>query len=41
MIFDVVRKEEKKKYKTKEEALKAHKGVKFNEDHKALVLWSL
>ena len=41
MIFDTIRREEKTKYKTKEEALQAHKGVKFIEDHNALVLWSL
>ena len=29
------------KYRTKEEVLQAHKGVRFSEDHKALVLWSL
>ena len=41
MIFDAVRREEKTKYKTKEESLQDHKGVKFSEDHKALVLWLL
>ena len=41
MNFDVVRREEKKKFKIEEEALQAHKGVKFSEEHKALVLWSL
>ena len=41
IAFDVVKKERYTKYKTKEEAKQAHKEVNYNEDHKALVLWSL
>ena len=41
IIFDSVRRESQEKFKTEEEVQTAHKGVKFSEDHKALVLWSL
>jgi hypothetical protein len=41
IIFDVVRKEKETKYRIEEEAKQAHKGVKYSDDHKALVLWSL
>ena len=41
MIFDAVRREGQTKYSIEEEVHHAHKGVKFSEDHKALVLWSL
>ena len=41
IIFDSVRREGQAKFKTEEEVQTAHKGVKFSEDHKALVLWSL
>ena len=40
-IFYTVRKETKTKYKTKIEDKQALKGVKYSEDHKSLVLWSL
>ena len=41
IVFDVVKKEIYTKYRTKEEAMQAHKGVKYSKDHEALVLWSL
>lgn len=41
IIFYAVRKEKDTKYKIEEEARQATKGVKFSDDHKALVLWSL
>ena len=41
MVFDAVKREGQASFKTKEEVHQAHKGVKFSEDHKALVMWSL
>ena len=41
IIFDSVRRKGQAKFKTEEEVQTAHKGVKFSEDHKALVLWSM
>ena len=41
MIFDVVRREGQTSYRIEEEVQQAHKGVKFSEDHMALVMWSL
>ena len=36
-IFYAIRKETATKYKIEEGAIQAHKGVKYSEDHKALV----
>ena len=41
IVFDSVRTEGQAKFKIEEEVQIAHRGVKFSEDHKALVLWSL
>ena len=41
IVFDSVRREGQAKFKTEEEVQIADRGVKFSEDHKALVLWSL
>ena len=41
VIFDSVRRKGQAKFKTEEEVQTVHKGVKFSEDHKALVLWSV
>ena len=41
MVFDVVKREGQTKFKIEEEVHMAQKVVKFSEDHKALVLWSL
>ena len=37
-IFDAVRKEGQTKYRLEEEVHQAHKGVRFSENHKDLVL---
>ena len=41
IIFYVVRKEKDTRYRIEEEARQATKGVKFSNDQKAFVLWSL
>ena len=41
IVFDAVRREGQAKFRIEEDVQMAHKGVKFSEDHKALVLWSL
>ena len=41
MVFDAVRREGQTRFRIEEEVQMAHKGVKFSEDHKALVMWSL
>ena len=41
MVFDAVRREGQERFRIEEEVHMAHKGVKFSEDHKALVMWSL
>ena len=41
MVFDVVRREGQAKFRIEEEVHMAHKGFKFSEDHKALIMWSL
>ena len=41
MIFDAMRKEIETKFRTKEEVKQSHKGVKYSDDHKALVMWSI
>jgi hypothetical protein len=41
MIFYSIRKENDVQYKTEEEILQAHRGVKYNNDHQALVIWSI
>ena len=41
MVFDAMRREGQTRYRTEEEVQQAHKGVKFSEDHKALVMWYL
>ena len=41
MVFHLVRREGQTKYRIEEEVHQAHKGIKFGEDHKALVMWSL
>ena len=41
IVCDSVRREGQAKFRTEEEVQTAHKGVKFSEDHIALVLWSL
>ena len=40
MVFDAMRREGQKRYRKEKEVQQAHKGVKFSEDHKALVMWS-
>lgn len=39
MIFDTVRKEKDTHFKTEEEVLQAHKGLKYSDDHQSLVIW--
>ena len=41
MVFDAIRREGQARFRIEEEVQMAHNGVKFSEDHKALVLWSL
>ena len=41
MVFDVVRRDGQERFRIEEEVQQAHKGVKFSEDHKAIVMWSL
>ena len=41
IVFDSVRREGQAKFKIEEEVQTAQRGVKFSEDHKALVLWSV
>ena len=41
IVFDSVRKEGQARFRIEEEVQTTHRGVKFSEDHKALVLWSL
>ena len=41
IVFDSVRKQRDVKLRTAEEVLQAHRGVKFSDDHQALVIWSL
>ena len=39
IVFDSVRKQKDVQLKTKEDVLQAHRGVKFSDDHQALVMW--
>ena len=39
MIFNSIIKEKDVQYKTEEEVMQAHRGVKFSDDHQALVIW--
>lgn len=41
IIFDAMRKEKETKFSTKEEVKESHKGVKYRNDHKALVIWCI
>ena len=41
IIFYSIRKEKDVQYKTKEETLQAHRGVKYSNDHQALVILSI
>lgn len=41
MIFYVVRKEKETKFNIEEEVKEAHNGVKYSNEHKALVIWSV
>ena len=41
IVFDSVRKQKDVQFRTIEEVLQAHRGVKFSEDHQALVMWSI
>ena len=38
MIFYAIRKENDNQFKTKEEVLQAHRGLKFSNDYQALVI---
>ena len=40
MIFYAVRREGQARFRIEKEVHMAHKGVKFSEDYKALVMWS-
>ena len=40
MVFDSVRKQRDVQFRTKE-VLQANRGVKFSDDHQALVMWSI
>ena len=40
-IFDAMRKEKETKFKTEDEVIQAHKGIKYSDDHRALVMWSI
>ena len=41
IFFHLVKREGQAKFKIEEDVQTTHRGVKFSEDHKALVLWSL
>lgn len=41
MTFYAIRKEKDTKFRTEEEVMQAHKGVKYSDYHKALVMWSI
>ena len=41
MIFDTMRKKKDTLFKIEEEVLHAHKGLKYSDDHQALVIWSI
>lgn len=41
MIFYSIRKAKNVQYKIEEEILHAHRGIKFSNDHQALVIWSI
>ena len=41
IVFDSVRREGQARFRMEEEVQTAHKGVKFSEDHKPWVLWSV
>lgn len=41
MDFDTIRKAKDTQFKTEEEVLQAHKGLKYCNDHQALVIWSM
>ena len=41
MVFDSVRKQKDVQFRTTEEVLQAHRGIKFSDDHQALVMWSI
>ena len=41
MIFYSIRKEKDVQYKIEEEILQAHRGIRFSNDHQALVIWSI
>ena len=41
IVFDSVRKQRDVKFRTTEEVLQAHRGIKFSDDHQALVMWSM
>ena len=38
MVFDALRREGQTRFRIEVEVHMAHKGVKFNEDHKALIM---
>lgn len=41
LVFDSIRKQKDVKLETEEKILQAHRGVKFSNDHQALVIWSI
>ena len=41
IVFDLVRKQKDVQFRTTEEVLQDHRGVKFSDDHQALVMWSM
>lgn len=40
-IFDTVKKSKDAQFRTEGEVLQAHKGLKYSDDHQALVMWSI
>ena len=41
IVFDSVRREGQARFRIEKEVQTTHRGIKFSEDHKALVLWSV